>query len=179
VGSELTISKISPCEYRVMFAVGVDWDGNRFTRNRSFLLVDKPMPFTETVTPSERRRSIEYTIQEGHGQRKLPLADKRVPTAEQILDSEEGDVIVPGPGSQYSILVRLPADKLMRDVPTAIAGEVTYDIGFGDKTDLLDFVLSYHAPESRWERIGGKMAEINLTDQPRLRPQKSNQQNPN
>ena len=37
-GTELTLSKISECECRVMFEVGEDWDGKEhFTRNPSFL----------------------------------------------------------------------------------------------------------------------------------------------
>jgi len=99
-------------------------------------------------------------------------------TGERIWHSIAGDVIVPGPGSQYSILLRLPAVTFTQNHAIAIAGEVTYSIGFGEKSDLLDFVLSYHVSESRWERIGGKMAEINFTDQPNMQPDRNNSPNP-
>jgi hypothetical protein len=61
--SEVMIDKISPCRCRVLFASGVDWDGQRFTRSRSFKAFDDLFEFEEmTVGNRIKYATFEITL---------------------------------------------------------------------------------------------------------------------
>jgi hypothetical protein len=56
--TDITLQQIPPCQCSVLFTSGVDWDGERFTRNKTFSEFDEPLIFVE----NERIKGREWTI---------------------------------------------------------------------------------------------------------------------